>query len=760
MLSHSAINKSRVILICVLVVGALAEVGLYYYVQNYAPHWTTVASSSESASFEVANLTINPFQARVNQPVAISVDVANLGKIQGSYSLSFKINGSVVETKDLVLSANESQPVALSVTESIDGSYNVTVGDIAGIFSVLSKPAPIPVTLKLSNLNLNTTEAWPGQMINASVDALNAGNESISYQLPFLVNGQIAQTVQVQLAPGASTIASVLISESSDGTYQISAGGQSNQFSIVPAGQYTLNVILTEPGMTFTLDGVSQVSPFSGLVTAGPHTIAVPYTAQVENTEWGLCTYTFTGWDDGSTNVAETVNVQNEVFEAANYVRTAPTSCPELYVWNGTSYNYAADVNDGTGWLGFLEYFNPDGSMVFSYNYPYDYIKLDSAQLQPLNGFYTMKIAEDTNEIFYLDSVKLIAVDHPADVNVLSTKSTFVYNLADEGAIYAVSNDIATPVSAVNGQGQNVLPLISKLDNDFTTANRWAWNSITLNLGNLAGAKNIYLVVAARTDWPSTQAGGENFMSYADEPGVMPSPPPYMQVKAENGSWVNVPDDRQFPIPATTDQEFVVNLTGLFPTNNFELRINYYQDIQFDYIGVSTSPQQNIITYTLAPSSAVLTQAFVPNSTSTGAFTRYGDVTALLQSADNEFVIGREGDVVSIQFPADLPSVPKGWVRDYFVVTNCWFKGDGLPYVPFTVDPLPFQVMTSFPYPSNETYPYDAAHLAYLQTYDTRIINSPQASFFTLSAFKSRIPQRGILWKTIIKSLASFGFSI
>jgi len=588
----------------------------------------------------------------------------------------------------------------------------------------IPSPTTAPAALRFSNLDVSETEAWPGRAINASVDVRNAGNETVSYQLPFFVNGQVAQTVQVQLEPGASTTAWTEINESSIGTYQITAGGQNNQFSVVPTGEYTLNVILTQAGITFTLDGGSQVAQYSSLVTAGPHTIVLPSTAQVENAEWGLCTYTFTSWNDGSTSLSETVNVQSETFVAANYVRTAPTSCPELYVWNGTSYDYAADVNDGTGWLGFLEYFNPDGSMVFSYNYPYDYIKLDSTQLQPLNGFYNMKIAEDTNEIFYLDSVKLIAVDHPADTNVFSTKSTFVYNLTDQGTIYSVSNDLATPVSAVNGQGQNVLPLISKLDNNFTSANRWTWNNITLNLGNLAGAKNIYLVVAARTDWPSTQAGGENFMSYADEPGVMPSPPPYMQVKAENGSWVNVPDDRQFPIPATTDQEFVVNLTGLFPTNNFELRINYYQDIQFDYIGISTAPQQNIITYTLTPSSADLTQAFVPNSTSTGAFTRYGDVTALLQSADNEFVVGREGDVVSIQFPADLPPVPKGWVRDYFLVTNCWFKGDGLPYVPFTVDPLPFQAMTSFPYPSNETYPYDAAHEAYLQAYDTRVIDS------------------------------------
>jgi hypothetical protein len=310
-------------------------------------------------------------------------------------------------------------------------------------------------------------------------------------------------------------------------------------------------------------------------------------------------------------------------------------------------------------------------------------------------------------------------------VNVFSTASTFIYDLKGQGTIYTVNNNLASPVAAVNSAGQNVLPLISKLDENYTPGSVWNWQSLTLNLGNLTGAKNINLVVAAKISWPTTSAGGENFQKYENEPGVIPSPPPYMQVMAANGSWVNVPTDREFPIPHTTDNEFVVNMTGLFPTNNYELKINYYQDIQFDYIGVSTAPQQNIIVHPLTLSSANLSQSFSTDSNSSGAFTKYGDVTALLQSADNQFVIGREGDVVSLQFSANLPPVPKAWVRDYFIIANCWFKGNGLPYVPFTVNPLPFQTMTSFPYPTNENYPYTAENQAYLQEYDTRTINPP-----------------------------------
>ena len=61
-------------------------------------------------------------------------------------------------------------------------------------------PSTAPAALKYSNLNVEPTEAWPGQLVNASLDVSNTGNESISYLLPFSVNGVVNQTVEVQLA--------------------------------------------------------------------------------------------------------------------------------------------------------------------------------------------------------------------------------------------------------------------------------------------------------------------------------------------------------------------------------------------------------------------------------------------------------------------------------------------------------------------------------------------------------------------------------
>ena len=99
---------------------------------------------------------------------------------------------------------------------------------------------------------------------------------------------------------------------------------------------------------------------------------------------------------------------------------------------------------------------------------------------------------------------------------------------------------------------------------------------------------------------------------------------------------------------------------------------------------------------------------------------------------DDKFVIGRQGDAVSLQFPtANLAPPPEGMERDFFFFVACWFKdeygnwGFG-PGFGFTVDPLPFHNMSGFPYPlDEESYPYDPEHLSYLQQYNTRIINSP-----------------------------------
>jgi hypothetical protein len=309
---------------------------------------------------------------------------------------------------------------------------------------------------------------------------------------------------------------------------------------------------------------------------------------------------------------------------------------------------------------------------------------------------------------------------------------------------------LITPVSAVNEKGENVLPQISQLDGVFTPGSNGlaspSWDKptldqLTLDLGNLSTAPRTKLVINGMVDWGAP----EHYYTWVDgfktafNEGLVPDgtqiyPAPYMEIKDANGQWVRVPQDRQMPTPSDfVPRSFVVDLTGLFPTDvtEYQVRITNFFNVTFDYVGIDTTLQENIIVQRINAAATLDPLEFGSTaSTASGRFTKYGDVTQLLLDADDMFVVGMQGDKVSIKLPAaDLPPLEDGMERDFFLLVACWFKdppGNWGYGFDFTVDPLPFMNMSGFPYLVDiESYPYDAEHLAYLAQWNTRIIAPP-----------------------------------
>jgi hypothetical protein len=106
-----------------------------------------------------------------------------------------------------------------------------------------------------------------------------------------------------------------------------------------------------------------------------------------------------------------------------------------------------------------------------------------------------------------------------------------------------------------------------------------------------------------------------------------------------------------------------------------------------------------------------------------GFFTRYGDVTELITSADDRMAILFAGDEMSVEFDAPPPP-PPGWKRDFILHNVGWDKDADLNTVlGQTVEPLPFAAMSRYPYPPDEQYPDTPLHREYLRMYQTRTID-------------------------------------
>jgi hypothetical protein len=690
---------------------------------------TSAAPPPKPANFVYSDLIIDPQVAEPNVPVAISIKVTNLGESAGSLPVDLSINGAVKETKSVQLAGGEATMVQFSFTAASKGAYSVLVGNLSGELSIQDKSS-----ILLSDLFVKPYEVWVGDLVSVAAKATNPGVSTSSLSVKLVADGVTLQTKTLTLAAGASETVQFNLNATNEGSHSIAVNTLTyGGYKVVKTGFHTLSVSSSPAtGVEFTLNGVAHKTFYSELLAVGSYTVTVPLTDPQGR-------YTFQSWDTSSTDPTITVNLNKQITVTASF--TGGSSCPSLYLWNGTNNVYAGDVSNH-GWLGYINYLNQDGSIVYYRNNPWDYIPLDGNQLQTTDGYYNLTLIQRWNEVFYLDQAFMLAVDHPADVNVYSTMVEQYLDPAFMGQIYTINKSPMIPVSAVNEKGENVLPQISKIDKVFTNGtngiqssawNNITWNRMTLNLGDLSRASQTKLVIRAIVDWGS----GDDYVTWLDKffaqlvpDGTQITPPPYMEVKDATGNWVRIPEGRQFPLPPDgVARTYVVDLTGLFLTNDFSLRISNFWNVTFDYIGVDVTPQQNIKIQRMDPT-AYHYQSFTPGTAAaTGNFTKYGNVTELLLSEDDQFVIGRQGDAVSLQFdPSGLASPAAGLVRDYFLFESCWFKDEtgnwGFGFG-FTVDPLPFRSMSGFPYPPEESYPADAAHNAYLEEWNNRVVDAP-----------------------------------
>src|SRR5262249_36174679 len=88
------------------------------------------------------------------------------------------------------------------------------------------------------------------------------------------------------------------------------------------------------------------------------------------------------------------------------------SSCPVLFAWNGREFEFIADMI-GPGvvghWVAPGERDVPD---------PDEYLKVPGKSLRARNGMLSLRFLEPMEETVYLDQVRLLAVDHPAGIEV------------------------------------------------------------------------------------------------------------------------------------------------------------------------------------------------------------------------------------------------------------------------------------------------------------------------------------------------------
>lgn len=424
------------------------------------------------------------------------------------------------------------------------------------------------------------------------------------------------------------------------------------------------------------------------------------------------------------------------------------TSCPLLYAWNGKGYNFVTDFLGGSA-IGYL-------LAPGTYNYPDtdEYIRVTSEQLQERDGFLSLRMNNQLEEVIFFDQAKLLAVDHPADIEIYPNERLMPGPPYPEFKTFAVKQP-RPPISAVDERGQDILPLLKDIDRrypeDFAKLPFKGYareHAITLDLGDLRNAKRVLLLMTAWIDYADSTSN-----LAASQAGVK-LVPPYVQVKNAAGEWQTVVPQMGFP--AGLPKTMTVDLTGKFLCQDARVRIVTSMRIYWDQIlldtfdGVTPSKVSQ-----LSPARAELRwrgfpreyspdgrkpliydysviESCAPWKAHLGNYTRFGDVRALLLQRDDRYVITRNGDEIQLDFDARrLPVLPAGWKRTYLVFADGFGKDMDINSArPETIGELPFHGMKSYPYAPTDRYPQTKRHQDYLRQYNTRTVNQQtQASW-------------------------------
>lgn len=416
------------------------------------------------------------------------------------------------------------------------------------------------------------------------------------------------------------------------------------------------------------------------------------------------------------------------------------TSCPILYSWNGKSYEFVTDFLGGSAY-GYLlapgVYNSPDTD---------EYVKLDRNKLSLKDGKLAITLNNQLEEVIMFDQLELLAVDHPAEYEIIPDEKLLPGPPYQDLRLFTVSRT-RPPVSAKDGEGKNVLPAVSRIDRRYAEIFQklpfkgYAEpHELILDLGTLPWERAILLMHA----WIDYADSTSNLA--ASQAGLKLIPP-YLQVQDRDGKWITAIERMGFP--AGLPKTMTVDLSGKFLSASRKIRIVTNLRIYWDQILVESAPAKNDYRLTrLKPSYVNLHFRGFPEFSSpdgqepklywydrisevggwkahVGGYTRYGDVLPLLLSRDDMFVITRAGDEIESCFDVGkLPNLPGGWVRDYLIYVDGFGKDmDPNSARPDSIGPLPFHNMSRYPYPNSERYPDDEAHQRYLKEWNTRTVD-------------------------------------
>lgn len=329
-------------------------------------------------------------------------------------------------------------------------------------------------------------------------------------------------------------------------------------------------------------------------------------------------------------------------------------SCPFIYAYNGTDFEFTGEIYSGA---------------IFPNLERDDYLLLPG--LQPKDGEYQLKMANQAEEIQFTNLAELQVVDHPEGTAVIPDRQGKLWTLRSPHL----------PTKALSAAGEDLLPLLKAKDNlkfigDDTTDPLVIMDAMELRFEVPKGTTEARLILKARNsiwlDWTLGQFldmfGSRYDRWYARQSKPDKSIDPQWAQKQgiplavylkRDGAWTLVD---HFPvIGPVADREVLMplNLSG-FEGETLELKLEGGARFwEIDYAALDYTAQERVFSQDVPLEKATTTEG--------------KDVTRLLTQSDRKYFIQpKVGDSALLQYR--VPQTREGYSRTVLLHSRGHYK--------------------------------------------------------------------------------------
>ena len=440
-------------------------------------------------------------------------------------------------------------------------------------------------------------------------------------------------------------------------------------------------------------------------------------------------------------------NSESSLSSGSFLTGSSKSSCPFVYIWNGSAYEYVTDLQGAP--IG-ASYVNQAGRDHAFYDLDFN----NGTRLKAKNGTYNIQIRETVYEADFFDYAKLVVADVPEGYGIFTDwhgsglgagwhsdgMTGKIYNYSNLPSLYSVK-DPGAPVSVIDRNGVNVTARFRESDEYPAPETRSDFNYYTMDFGMIEHPEYAKLILYGWVDY--------HLRNVTPMEGLgVPQQVMKLEVMNETGKWQQV---AELGIFMGDLKPAIYDISNIWITDDRRIRIhpaytrtstNIIDKVELDdsipvdiEVTIVNLTGANLFhggrdeyTYSNLTNRNHAGNVELPDALEGyfyGNFTRYGDVSPLLDRIDDKYVIMRHGDELDMSFPA-LEDKP-GRYRKIFLDAFVWYsmkktaEGENI-FLRDVVSPLPFYGMTKYPYNvSIENYPYDEDHIGYLREWNTRV---------------------------------------